>query len=144
MKGKSSTSRALRYLICLFELICQSGTDESYSLQGGEETARLVSWIEQHFSERLTVAEAAAYFGYNKYYFCKWIRRHTGVSFSEFVNAIRINHACTLLVSGYSVEECAEKCGYYAPSYFIKIFKQFMKQTPKKYAEQKKSILEKA
>jgi len=137
LEESSSTAHALQYLIRLFDLICQSGADESYSLQGGEEATRLVNWIEQHFAERLTVEEAAAYFGYNKYYFCKWIRRHTGVSFSNFVDAIRINHACTLLLSGYSVEECAEKCGYYDPSYFIKVFKQFTNQTPKKYAEQK-------
>lgn len=133
----SSKTHALQHLLSLFDLICQSGGDATYSSRGGKEISRLVNWIEQHFTEQITLNDAAAYFGYNKYYFCKWIRRHTGVSFSNFVNAIRINYACTLLLSGYSVEECTEKCGYYDTSHFIKVFKKFTNQTPGKYTEQK-------
>ena len=55
------------------------------------------------------------------------------VTFNDFLNAVRITHARSLLEGGCSVEKTAEKCGFSDPSYFSKVFKKFVGTTPKSY-----------
>ncbi len=94
---------------------------------------RIIDWIEKHYAEKLSVQNAAEHFGFSKFYFCTWFKAHTGVTFNESVNAVRIRHASMDLSNGFSIEETAERCGFQDPSYFIKVFKRFRGVTPKVY-----------
>jgi len=81
----------------------------------------------------VTIQRAAEHFGFSKQYFCKWFKKETGVTFKDFLNNVRIHHACACLSGGYSVEETSERCSFSDPSYFTKVFKRFVGTTPKAY-----------
>lgn len=65
---------------------------------------------------------------------CRETRRHLGLSPSELVNRIRMEHAAMCLGAGdLSVEEIAIDCGIENMSHFYKLFKNHYGTTPRKY-----------
>lgn len=120
-------------LIRLFELLSRPQPENTTPPLYNHHAIRIAEWVEEHYLQRITVQEAADAFGYSKYYFCKWVRTNAGTTFSELLNAIRINHAATHLLNGCSIEETAARCGFSDPSYFIKVFKKITGITPKTY-----------
>jgi AraC-like DNA-binding protein len=55
--------------------------------------------------------------------FCKFFKRATGKTFSDYVNDIRIGLACSLLTeSDRTVNEIAYQCGFESLSYFNRVF----------------------
>ena len=64
----------------------------------------------------------------------------SAMGFSEFLNSIRIDHACVWLLNGYSVKDTVALCGFTDKSYFIKVFKRFRGVTPRVYLEKNKEI----
>lgn len=121
-------------LLRLFEMISNQKSIDDPVVEYSMVATRLIEFVEEHYASRMSVQIAADHFGYSRQYFCKWFKEETGVTFNEFLNAVRIQHARTRLAGGYSVEETAEQCGFSDPSYFTKVFKHFVGTTPKAYA----------
>ena len=112
-----------------------SSSERSSMIRSRESGAmRLVEWVESHYLQRITMRDAAEFFGYNKNYFSKWINNTTGTSFTDFLSSVRISHACAYLSNGHTIEDTAELCGFSDPSYFTKVFKKLRGTTPKSYA----------
>lgn len=96
-----------------------------------ENIKRLILHIERHYSEKLTVKEAAAFVNLSPYYFCKSFKRMTGRTFIEFLNLYRIQQAEMLLKgSPHSVTEISEKVGFCNINYFDRLFRQYRKCSP--------------
>jgi YesN/AraC family two-component response regulator len=90
--------------------------------------------------ENVSMREIVTAFGHNADYFNRLIKRHTGMTYSAFLQSIRLERAEFLLkTTKFSVEEIAHKIGYENLSYFYKIFTQKFRVKPnemrKAYAE---------
>ncbi|MDR0707994.1 MAG: AraC family transcriptional regulator, partial [Treponema sp.] len=73
--------------------------------------------------EDVSMADLIAAFGHNKDYFNHMIKRHTGMTYSAFLQNIRLEKAELLLQSTeFPVEQIARKVGYENLSYFYRIF----------------------
>ena len=71
---------------------------------------------------------------------CRETRRHLGLTPSELVNRIRMEHAAMHLGgSGLSVEEIALDCGIENLSHFYKLFKAHYGTTPRIYRRRHQS-----
>lgn len=105
------------------------------------DASRFIEWVENNYQRRITMNDAAKFFGYSKNYFCRWLKNSIGTGFSDFLSAVRISHACAYLSDGHTIEETAELCGFSDPSYFVKVFKRLRGTTPKKYLAQSKEQL---
>ncbi|MEM8803028.1 MAG: AraC family transcriptional regulator [Pseudomonadota bacterium] len=65
---------------------------------------------------------------------CRVCRAQTGYSPSEYINRIRIDHAAMLLRSSeMTISEISESCGFQNSSYFHRLFRAQISQTPKAY-----------
>ncbi len=77
----------------------------SVQMQGGENDAELdqidaiVSRITDNVAQSLTASDLAAELGMSESRFSRFFRRATGNTFTDFVNQVRINRACQLLMS---------------------------------------------
>ena len=120
-------------VIRLFEKILNQKTNVNQTAKYNLPTIKLIDYVESNFAGKLSVGMVAEQFGYSEHYFCRWFKSNTGITFNEFINAVRINHACTYLRNGCSVEETSRLCGYADPSYFTKVFKKFRHMTPGEY-----------
>ena len=64
-----------------------------------------------------------------------YFKQLTGVTFTAYLNRVRIERACELLrsESRLSINEVAARCGYNSASQFISTFEKLMGLTPGAY-----------
>lgn len=62
--------------------------------------------------------------------FCRYFKRQTNMTFTDFVNQYRISQAKDLLLQGKSAAEVCYEVGFESTSYFNKLFKTNVGQTP--------------
>ena len=80
----------------------------------------------------MTIRELVENFHFQEDYFNRLIRSKAGISYSEYVQRIRLEKAEALLhTSSMTVDEVAEAVGYQNKGYFYKIFKKEFGMTPR-------------
>ena len=91
-------------------------------------------YVEGHILERVLVQDVAAAIGITPNYLSSLFKKQLGQNFMDYVNATKINCACTLLRGGkHLVYEVSHMLGYDNAYYFTKVFKRYMKITPTEY-----------
>jgi AraC-like DNA-binding protein len=97
----------------------------------------ITKYIEEHCAD-ITIKELVAKFHFNEDYYNRILKEKAGMTYSEYVQDIRLNNAYKLLItSSFTIEAIAEKVGYNNKGYFYKIFVQKFGVTP---AKLKKSL----
>lgn len=93
-----------------------------------------VRFIQKNFREKLTLEMVSAHVYMNPQYFSRVFKKRIGVSYTDYVNNLRIQHACKLLeTSDFPSYRISNECGFNDPSYFNRVFFKQMKTTPNKY-----------
>lgn len=86
----------------------------------------LLNQIDQSFSDRLSLDEAAAMVHMSPYHFCKTFKQFTGSTYVQYVNHRRIAEAENLLLNTtLSITEISERVGSANVNSFSKLYKQF-------------------
>jgi AraC-like DNA-binding protein len=62
--------------------------------------------------------------------FCRYFKKQTRMTFTDFVNQYRITQAKTLLLRGSNVSEVCYEVGFGSPSYFNKLFNTLTGENP--------------
>jgi AraC-like DNA-binding protein len=66
--------------------------------------------------------------------FCRYFKKHTGKTFSSFLNEIRIGHACRMMLAdNMTISRAGMESGFNNLSHFNNQFKRVMKITPSAY-----------
>lgn len=66
--------------------------------------------------------------------FCRYFKKHTGKTFSSFLNEIRIGHACRMMLTdNITISRASMESGFNNLSHFNDQFKRVMKITPSAY-----------
>ena len=101
------------------------------------ETARLnrvYEYVMRNFAGQIRLEHAADIANMSPNAFCRYFRKQTGKNFSQFVNEIRVGHACSLLVKNeMSVTEVCYESGYQSVTNFNKFFRRIMGKSPVEY-----------
>lgn len=85
-----------------------------------------MSYIEQHFAEKLTIEDVAAAAGISRHHLCHVFKSFTNTTPAHYWQAIRCDAARHMIRHGASVAEAAEACGFSSYPYFAKVYrKQF-------------------
>ena len=94
------------------------------------------SYIDEHFTEKLTLDALCETLGASKFYLSHLFKEQTGKGPYEYLIEVRLKFAKSLLRSTTeSINKIAELCGFSSSSHFIKIFKQQEGITPLKFRE---------
>ena len=102
----------------------------------------ILSFIEGHYMEELSMKNVARAMNYSDAYFCKLFKQCFRVNFSAWLNEFRVEKAKEMLLqSRMSIREISLACGYTDANYFARVFKRITGQTPTEY---RLSIMEKA
>lgn len=137
--GKNSPTVTLDTLSTVSNLFSWIINEKRYhkSLNNGWYSFKIkpvVEFVEQHFSEQITLDTLADIAGMNARYFCKVFYAATKTTPMNYVNQYRIEHAAFLLESSSrSVTQIGFDCGFCDSSYFTKVFKKFKGVTPKNF-----------
>jgi AraC-like DNA-binding protein len=74
--------------------------------------------------------------------FCRYYKKVTGKTFTQFVNEFRIVHATKLLAESHSsITDICYESGFNNFSHFNKLFKNFTGKSPLKYRNEMKQLL---
>lgn len=105
--------------------------------QGGDTVSIIKKYIDDHFSDpSFSLDSLGRELKYNKKYLSTVFKKHMGVGIVEYLNTVRIQHACTMIRQGFSsVSDVALRCGYADPQYFSKVFKRQISLSPRAYMD---------
>lgn len=94
----------------------------------------LLVYIQQHYTDKITLQDLAEHFHLSEKYISRYFKEHFYLTFSDYVNHLRLTHAKKLLESTeLSVTEIALCSGFPNVSYFIRTFKTCYEKPPLKY-----------
>jgi two-component system response regulator YesN len=93
-----------------------------------------VDFMRQNYQKPLTLEEVARIVYLSPAYFSAVFKNQAGISFSRYLNKIRVDKAKELLTgSERSVFEVARAVGYLEGNYFCRVFKKLTGTTPGNY-----------
>lgn len=101
----------------------------------GQQYERLkpvLDYIEQHYSEEITLQTLAELICVTPEYFCHLFKKTTGIRPISYVNQVRINKSKELLLDNVQcgMEDIAHQVGFESTSYYGAIFKKLEQLTP--------------
>ena len=149
---KVKASRGLLRLTAFLEFmtVLARWTDyrllSSVQMKGGdsdlefEQIDAIVSRITEDVAQSLTAADVARELGMSESRFSRFFRRATGNTYTDFVNHVRINRACQLLMSTdrYITNICYE-VGFNNVANFNRRFLEIKGVTPSEFRKQAES-----
>lgn len=95
-------------------------------MKGTENQQRIntiFQYVQQEFNETISLKKAASLIHLSESAFCKFFKRTSGKTFSDYTNEIRIAHACQLLIeTDHPVSEVAFSSGFDSITYFNRVF----------------------
>lgn len=90
-----------------------------------------ITYVEEHFREPITLDEIAGRLGLSNEYFCRFFKRHMGVSFFSYVNQIRLARVYRDLErTNMTISEIMEQNGFTNQKLFNSSFKKQYGLTP--------------
>lgn len=141
MEALNSFGRLLK-LLEIFQLLALS--DECELLNDQDTSVRLYlndkvrmgtiyGYIHNNYHEHVDVNEIAARVGLSTSAFCRYFKRQTKMTFTDFVNQYRINQAKTMLLKDVTVTEACYGVGFQSLSYFNKLFNKLEGSGPMEF-----------
>ena len=125
---------ACRSLIGYLTAIVLRGTGEEMRKMNVPSIRSAVAYMLEHFREDLSLTQVATAQGLTPNYFGNLFCEKMGISFREYLNKLRLRHACDLLsLTALSVSEIAHAAGYSSVEYFFNVFKKQLSVTPSQY-----------
>lgn len=100
---------------------------------------RVYEFVEQNYQHSIDIQAVADLANLTVPSFCRYFKKITHKTYTDFVNEHRINQACRLLLENKPVADVCFEVGFNNISHFNKTFKQLKGQSPRAY----KSSLEK-
>lgn len=111
-----------------------SDADRIYNTREIKKILPILSYINNNYSENITLDLASAQLGFDQSYFCRIFKTATGATFTEYLNFVRICKAEKLLVKSHdSILNISEAVGFSSVSYFNRIFKRYRNCSPRVY-----------
>ena len=108
-------------------------SNETKSKQHLERLRNIISFIEEHYQQEISLEDVAKSANICKSECCRFFKKHMGMTIFDYILYTRIQNSLPLLASAESITEVASQVGFSSPSYYSQIFKRYMKCTPMEY-----------
>ena len=106
-------------------------------LKGNEDQSRInkvFHYINKDFTTQLSIKKAASLIHLSESAFCKFFKKVSGKTFSDYVNEMRIAYACSLLTeTDKTIGQIAYSSGFDSLTYFNRVFLRKKRMTPRAY-----------
>ena len=138
-------------LLCLLEILQLLATSKEVTSLNEQDTSiklflndkirmgYVYKYIHANYNQTPDVNAVAASVHLSTAAFCRYFKKQTKITFTDFVNQYRITQAKTLLLQDKTVTEVCYEVGFDSLSYFNKLFKKLAGENPsafkKKYSQ---------
>ncbi|WP_221390550.1 AraC family transcriptional regulator [Dyadobacter sp. NIV53] len=96
----------------------------------------IYKYVEVHFDQSPDVNFIAAQVNLTTAAFCRFFKKNTRMTFTDFVNQYRVNQAKNYLLQDKTVSETCFAVGFESLSYFNKLFKSIVGENPSEFKKQ--------
>lgn len=130
------------YIAKLLYLVCaDASTYKIRSIEKNTAVDKVLSYINAHYTEKLTLEQLANTVYLNKHYLVRLFKNETGKTPFDFVIATRLEQAKKMLTcTTLNISDIAQRCGFESSAYFCKKFKSAFNITPLKYRNNKVTV----
>lgn len=130
---------ALREMVQVYIAACEEMLPDT--AQYSESVADTIRYVQEHFRENITLADAANAVHLTTTYLSYVFHKETDITFSEYLQSCRINHAKELLErTDERVREVGALVGYHDNRHFSKVFKRATGMTPQEYRKERRKF----
>jgi AraC-like DNA-binding protein len=106
-------------------------------LKQQERMHRIHQFVETNFQKPIDTQQIANEVNLSLPAFCRYIKKTTKLTYTDFVNQYRIQYAKKLLIQDKNVTEACFESGFESLSYFNRIFKKWTGETPSGFRKQR-------
>jgi AraC-like DNA-binding protein len=99
-------------------------------LKGQQRLQKVYHFIEENYQNDIDVHHVAKLCNLTTAAFCRYFKKSTHFTFTDFLNQFRINQSKKLLLQDKNVTEACYECGFASVSYFNKTFKKVSGENP--------------
>ena len=135
---QKATGYELEIKALLFHLLCmiisspqthRTTPDNTHS----ERMKRIFNYLHDHYSEDISVEDAASLCGITPSHFMHYFKEKSGTTFTQYLNQYRLNQSAFRLRQGIPAAEAAFACGFNNLPYFYKRFREYYRMTPREF-----------
>lgn len=102
-------------------------------------TQKIISYIDEHYFEKVTLEELSAFTGYNRTYLSSFFLEHTGMGFHDYLTRIRFQQALRdMYYTSKSLTDIALENGFSELKSFSTMFREILGLSPTEFLEQTK------
>jgi AraC-like DNA-binding protein len=112
------------------ELLHANPVKNQFNTKDKDRLDKIHSFIDEHYQRRIDIQEVADLSHLSKPAFCRYFKKMTRLTFTQFVNHYRIDKAKKVLLSGKNVTETCFSSGFESLSYFNRTFKKITGTNP--------------
>lgn len=125
-----------------FRILNAEGFTMPADIKDNDRINEIFNFVKSNFKDEITLLEIAELSNLTVPSFCRYFKKITNKTFTQFVNEYRLVHASKLLSEQQlSITEICFESGFNNFSYFNKSFKKFTGQSPSTYRNQIKQVI---
>ncbi len=134
---------SLQVLDDALEPLCNTVYSTKISENEGQRLSNIINFIMKNYNQQIALNDIANAACMTPQAFCRYFKQHTGQTFINYLNEVRIHDACKSLTAENSVDcisSVAYKAGFNSITNFNRVFKSIVGQSPRTYIESYKNI----
>jgi AraC-like DNA-binding protein len=111
-------------------LLHDAPVENQFNKKAQERLQLLYRFIDENYQRKIEILEIANLCHMTEAAFCRYFKKMTRLTFTDFLNHYRISQAKRLLLLDKNVSETCYECGFESVSYFNRIFKKITLENP--------------
>lgn len=112
------------------ELLHTNSFENQCTKKDQERMKKLYQFIDENYERKIDILEVACLSNLSRPAFCRYFKKMTRLTFTEFLNHYRINQAKKFLLMDKNITETCYDCGFESISYFNRTFKKITNENP--------------
>jgi AraC-like DNA-binding protein len=140
--GTLTHFRQFIHLLEIFQLLATSAESQvlhiepvgqQYNLKEQQRIRKIYHYVETNYREKIHPQQMADLCHLSMPAFCRYFKKMTNMTFTDFINQYRVNQSKKFLLQDYNVTEACYESGFTNLSYFNKTFNRYAGENPMQF-----------
>jgi AraC-like DNA-binding protein len=116
------------------KVLASSNYTPSLKKSQEDRIGKILEYINDNYDKDINLGAAAEYAQFSETAFCRFFRKNTGLTFTNYVNELRIGKACRLLHEyDWDIARISKESGFGSLTHFNRTFMKVKGMNPRKY-----------